>query len=129
MANHARVLFAGAGLIVIIAVLAMGCTSTTAPATPSTVATTAPAGSVSAVTIQNFAFSQATITVAAGTTVTWTNKDGTAHTVTSDSGDPVAFDSGSIAPGGTYQFTFTQTGVYPYHCTYHPHMTGTVTVQ
>ena len=60
-------------------------------------ATQAPAISAVAVTIQNFAFTPAAITVAAGTTVTWTNKDAATHTVTSNAGDPAAFDSGPVS--------------------------------
>ncbi len=60
-----------------------------------------------------------------GQTVTWSNRDSAAHTVTSDTG---AFDSQNLDVGASYQFTFTQTGNYTYHCTYHTWMTGKVTV-
>ncbi len=75
--------------------------------------------------IENMAFSPATITVPLNTTVTWTNMDGTAHTVTSTMG---VFDSGSIADNGTFSYTFTTAGSYNYECTFHPSMTGTVVV-
>ena len=75
--------------------------------------------------IQNMGFSPSTITVSLNTTVTWTNKDGIAHTVTSDSG---LFDSGSIGDGQTYSHTFTSVGTYSYKCSYHSSMTGTVIV-
>lgn len=78
-----------------------------------------------AVYIQNMAFNPATITVPAGTTITWTNKDGMAHTVTSDT---AIFDSGSIASNGTYSRTFPTAGTFPYHCSIHPSMTATVIV-
>ncbi len=78
------------------------------------------------VTISNFAFSPATVTVAVGTTVTWTNKDSVAHTVTSDTG---AFDSGNLSPNGTYSYKFTTSGTFPYHCGIHTYMKGTVIVQ
>jgi plastocyanin len=77
------------------------------------------------VLIQNYAFSPATITVAANTIITWTNKDGVGHTVTSDTG---VFESGTINTNGTYSYTFTTPGTYPYHCTPHPYMTATVIV-
>ncbi len=78
------------------------------------------------VTIQNFAFSPAHLSVAPGTTVTWTNKDSVAHTVTSDtSAWP---DSGSVNTGQTFSFTFKKAGTYTYHCSIHPSMVGTVTV-
>ena len=57
--------------------------------------------------------------------VTWTNNDDKPHTVTSDTGD---FDSGPIGPGEQWMWTFTQSGTYDYHCTYHEEMTGTVDV-
>jgi len=78
-----------------------------------------------AVTISNFAFQPASLQIAAGTTVTWTNSDGTAHTVTSDNGD---FDSGSLAPGATFTQTFMTPGTYTYHCQIHPFMTATIVV-
>jgi plastocyanin len=78
------------------------------------------------VTIQGFAFSPATLTVPVNTTVTWTNKDGTTHTVTSDTG---AFDSGSIAANQSYSFKFSSTGTYSYHCSIHPEMKGQIVVQ
>ena len=78
------------------------------------------------ITIQNFSFQPATVTVPAGTTVTWTNMDSTTHTSTSDTG---AWDSGSIPQGHSFSFTFTQVGTFPYHCAIHPNMHGTVIVQ
>ena len=75
--------------------------------------------------IQDMAFNPSTITVAAGTTIKWTNKDLVGHTVTSDSG---AFGSGTLATGDIFTFTFTVSGSYPYHCTPHPTMTATVVV-
>ncbi|HET6924285.1 MAG TPA: cupredoxin family copper-binding protein [Candidatus Saccharimonadales bacterium] len=80
------------------------------------------------VTIQNFAFSPANLTVPQGTAVTWTNKDSTAHTVTSDSGGPFVLNSGTIEPGLTFSTTLNKTGTFPYHCSIHPNMKGTITV-
>ena len=79
-----------------------------------------------AISISGFAFSPASTTVKSGTVVTWTNKDGVSHTVTSNNGGFPS--SGNIAPNGTYVVTFTATGTYNYHCSIHPSMTGTVTV-
>jgi plastocyanin len=70
-------------------------------------------------------YSPATLSVKAGTTVTWVNKDTTAHTVTSTTG---LFDSGRIDPGGSYRYTFTQPGTQQYYCTYHTWMKATVVV-
>ena len=75
--------------------------------------------------IQGMAFSPSTITVAAGTTVTWTNKDAVTHNVTSN---PALFSSGGMGNGATYSFTFANTGTFNYSCTIHPSMTGTVIV-
>ena len=75
--------------------------------------------------IQGMAFSPVTLTVTAGTTVTWTNKDAMAHTVTSDS---TLFVSGNIVANGTYSYTFNSAGTYPYHCAIHPTMKAKVIV-
>lgn len=75
--------------------------------------------------IQSMAFVPSNISVTAGTTVTWTNKDPVAHTVTSNTN---IFDSGTIPANGTYSHMFSSAGSYPYHCTIHPSMSATVTV-
>ncbi len=75
--------------------------------------------------IQNMAFDPGTITITVNTTVTWTNKDAVAHTVTSDNG---SFDSGNIPANGTFSHTFSTAGSFSYHCTIHPYMTGVVKV-
>jgi plastocyanin len=77
------------------------------------------------VSIINFDFVPYQISIAAGDTVTWTNNDAVAHTSTSDTN---VWDSGNLAPGQSYSFVFTTAGSYPYHCTYHPSMTGIVSV-
>lgn len=78
------------------------------------------------VIIQNFAFNPNSITVPVGTTVTWTNRDSAVHNAISDTG---AFASENLNQGESYSFTFTQAGTYPYTCTIHPQMKGTVVVQ
>jgi len=78
------------------------------------------------VVIENFAFSPATLTVSVGTTVTWTNNDSTAHTVTSRT---QTFDSGRLSQGQSFSYTFNQKGDFEYYCTYHPNMTGKVSVE
>lgn len=77
------------------------------------------------VQISNFAFSPATITVKAGTTVTWTNKDSIKHSATADDN---SFDTGLIAQNDSASYTFKKPGTYHYHCTPHPYMKGTVIV-
>lgn len=84
-------------------------------------------GATSSVTIENFAFSPANITVKKGTTVTWTNRDSTTHTVTETDGKDGP-KSGNLANGKSYQFTFNTVGTFKYACSIHPDMVGTVTV-
>jgi plastocyanin len=93
-------------------------------AAPAQIAATAP----DAVTIDNFAFGPAAITVAAGTKVTWTNRDDEPHTVTS-ADDPKLFKSAALDTGDSFSFTFDKPGTYRYFCSIHPHMTGTVVVK
>lgn len=78
-----------------------------------------------AMNIQNMAFEKSSVTVSVGTTVTWTNRDGAAHTVTSDGG---LFGSDLLATGKSFSFTFTKEGIYRYSCGPHPSMQGTVVV-
>lgn len=88
------------------------------PATPVNEVTTA------AVTIKSFAFSPATLTVKAGTTVTWTNQDSATHDVKGD-----AFASEPLSQGETFSFTFDKAGSYDYICSFHPSMTGKIIVE
>ena len=83
-------------------------------------------GATHAVAIADFAFSPATLAIAAGDTVTWTNEDAVAHTATSTTG---AFDSGLLDQGESFSLTFTTPGTYDYLCTPHPSMTGRIVVQ
>ena len=100
-----------------------GMTSTTGSTSGTTGGSTSPG--TNEVWIQGMAFSPATITVTAGTTITWTNKDAVAHTVTSTTS---LFSSPSIGPNGTYSHLFSTAGTYNYFCTIHPSMTATVIV-
>lgn len=68
-----------------------------------------------------------TISLATQATVKWANADGTAHTVTDDGGG-ATFNSGNLGTGGTFSHTFTVPGNYPYHCSIHPTMVGTIVV-
>jgi nitrite reductase (NO-forming) len=80
------------------------------------------------------AYTPPVITVEAGTTVTWTNEDAIVHTVTSGTASDTAgtfdgtFDSGDMAEGDTFSFTFDEPGEFPYFCIPHPWMQGTVIV-
>ena len=108
-----------------------GCGSTTSPSgeAPSSSAPAAGSGtetaSAAVITIKNFTFTTPD-SVSPGAKITVDNKDGVAHTVTSDSGG--AFDS--PAPPGNSSFTAPTTpGSYPFHCNIHPEMHGTLVVQ
>ena len=85
----------------------------------------APPAGPNAVNIDGFAFAPATLTVKAGSTVTWTNKDEDPHTVVAGDG---SFRSQVLSSGGTYQFTFPTAGNFDYICSIHPFMHGTVVV-
>lgn len=78
------------------------------------------------VQIVNFSFQPGTVTISQGTTVAWTNQDTAPHTATSDTG---AFDTGRLSQGQSGSITFNQAGTFPYHCSVHPNMHGTVIVQ
>jgi plastocyanin len=80
------------------------------------------------VKIDNFSFAPATLTVAVGTTVTWTNRDDIPHTVVSTE-EPKAFKSKVLDTDEKFSFTFSKAGTYPYFCSVHPKMTGTVVVK
>ncbi len=106
--------------------------ATTAPTTAPVASAAAPSdaggggGGGNAVTIQNFAFGPADLTVAVGTTVTWTNMDSATHTVTADDG---SFDSNNLATSATFTQTFSTAGTFTYHCKIHSTMKATVTVK
>jgi plastocyanin len=114
--------------------------NTPAATTPTTITNTPPtstatptskplSGSTQVVSILtgsngSFIFSPASLTITVGATVIWKNMSSAPHTITSDDGQ--TFDSGTIAPGGTYKFKFKSAGTYPYHCNYHPYMKATI---
>lgn len=100
-----------------------GPTSTDAPAATTSATDPAPAGQ-QAVTIDDFAFSPAELTVPLGTTVVWTNNDNAQHSITGDDG----LSSPGLGQGDTYEHTFTTAGTYAYACGIHRSMRGTVVV-
>ena len=102
------------------------------PATPNMPAgtsapTTAPAAPVAgnAVSIDNFAFAPATLTVPRGSTVTWTNRDEEPHTVVANDG---SFHSPGMDSQATFSYTFAKAGTFDYVCSIHPYMHATVVV-
>jgi len=76
--------------------------------------------------IQNYSYQPAMLTVQVGDMVEWTNQDASTHTVTSDND---IFDSGALPQFSSFSYTFNTIGDYPYHCTPHPFMTGTIYVR
>ena len=77
------------------------------------------------ITIDNFTFAPAELTVKVGTTVTWTNHDDIPHTIVSAG----KFRSKALDTDNSFSFTFTAAGDYKYFCSLHPHMTGTIKVE
>jgi plastocyanin len=123
-------------LVLFLVILIAGCTSAvnqqtpvvggTEPPQPNAGTSATPAAPTNVeVRIMNFAFDPSEITVTQGSTVTWTNEDSMAHTVTSDGGN---FESPSIARGQSFSHTFNSAGTFSYQCSLHPSMTGKVTV-
>ena len=110
----------------VLAVCAASCKSSSTSPTP------IPAGP-STVLVPNGAsvgqgpgYAPASLTVTAGTTVTWGNNDGVVHTTTADAGQ---WDSQSVNAGMTFAFKFNTPGTFKYHCTLHSFMIGTIVVQ
>jgi plastocyanin len=85
-----------------------------------------PGQSSNTVAIRNFAFAPQVLTIAAGTTVTWTNADDEPHLVAAAD---KSFRSAALDTGGSFAFTFAKAGEYAYFCALHPHMTGKIIVR
>jgi len=113
-----KIFYSGALAIVLAALVFISCSKSYNSGN-----TTAP--TAASVTIKNMAFTPASLSVSAGTTVTWTNSDTTMHTVTADNG---SFNSGNIAIGATYSRAFNSAGTFSYHCALHPEMLGKIVV-
>lgn len=111
------------GPALLLSVLAVGCASQSA-ASPS------PAAATTQISIKGFAFNPNQPSVTKGATITWTNDDGTTHTVTSGvPGTPTGKFDQSVDAGKTFSFTFTDAGTYEFFCNIHNSMRGTVTVK
>ena len=78
------------------------------------------------VVVRNFMFTPMSLTVPAGTTVTWTNLDDEPHTVASDAG---LFRSGALDTNDSFSFKFAKPGTYHFTCSIHPQMVGTIVVK
>jgi len=134
MSRSARQLALSFGAVV--AVIALGAcgssskgnSSATTAASAGTTATTAggaAAATAGAVQIKGFAFKPGDLTIKTGTEVTWTNEDSTTHKIKSDDG---SFNSEGLGNGATFSHTFDKAGTFPYICSIHPTMKGTITV-
>ena len=107
---------------------AVGVTALLAAALPELAgeAVVAAAASPATVDIDNFAFAPATLTVTAGTTVTWKNEDDSPHRIGEKNG---TFKSAALDTDDTFSHTFAAPGEYPYICTIHPYMVGKIVVK
>ena len=101
-------------------------TGTAAP--PAETSSATPEGTTAEVSIADFAYDPATVTVKAGTAVSWTNEDAAAHTATISTGAR-KFDTETIEEGQTATVTFNTPGTYAYTCVFHPLMKGTLVVE
>jgi amicyanin len=104
------------GVLGVLAGVAVMATVMAAPAAPES----------TEVKIDNFTFGPHSVTIKAGTTVTWINEDDIPHTVASSS---KAFKSKVLDTDDKFSFTFTTAGTFEYFCSLHPHMTGTIVVE
>jgi len=78
------------------------------------------------VKVENFSFQPGTLTVKAGTTVTWVNHDDEPHTVNENN---KTFKSGTLDTDAKFSYKFTSPGTYSYFCSLHPRMTGQIIVK
>ena len=104
---------------------AVGPTPNLTPTSPAIFAATVTI-QANARTLSTAAFVPNPVIVSSGGVVTWSNTDTTTHDMVEDGG---AWDSGRMAPGGGFDFTFSSKGSFPYHCSIHSGMVGTVVVQ
>ncbi len=136
--RKAKAVYLGTFVLLMVAIAAFySCGSSTPRTTAATVSSTSakivtcPTSSVTAVSISNFVFQPASVSIAVNDIVKWTNNDSATHTVTS--GAPGAidgkFDTGNLALNATMCVQFLIAGSYNYFCNIHTFMTGTVTVQ
>jgi plastocyanin len=111
-----------------LAIAVMAVLSAAAPLAPNpggVAVEAAPVARGAIIKIANFDFGPATITVPAGSSVTWVNNDDDAHSVVADNH---AFHSAPLDTGESFSFTFAAPGTYIYHCGLHPQMIGKVVV-
>ena len=113
--------------LVVVLLLLTGCNSYSSEQKESTQPAVQNSANTNAV-IEGFKFRPPSMQTEVGKTITWTQKDSAAHTVTSTSG-PESFDSGRLGKGQKFSQTFSKPGTYQYKCTIHPSMKGTIVVK
>jgi len=118
--SHVRALAAVAAVALLAGCGGGGGSTASAPPAAS------PSGSGASITISNFKFSPATLTVRHGARIAVSNDDSAPHTVTADDGH--SFDSGTVKTGGSGTITAPRAGRYPFHCTIHAFMKGALVV-
>jgi len=105
----------------------MGMSNMNMPAKPRTAAKNMQSGTAAnQVVIENFSFAPATLTVKAGTKVTWINRDDVPHTVNEND---KRFKSGTMDTDEQFSYTFSSPGTFSYFCALHPRMTGQIIVK
>lgn len=107
-------------------ILGSGSSGSQTPAAKTVKATHTPPSNPDALLIANAKYRPKNLTVKVGTTLTWTNADSVPQSVTSDA--PGLFDSGLLAPGATFSYTFAAVGIFPYHSSATNSTFGSVTV-
>lgn len=114
--------------IIVLAIVLVGCSSASTTTTAASSTTAAPSSGAATVQVnmQGMAFDPQTVTIKVGDTVTWTNKDDVSHNATAVD---KSWKTETFGKDGTGSVTFTTAGTFPYICTVHPNMTGTVIVQ
>ena len=116
--------------LLVIAIIFTGCagngkTVSTTAAETSSATTAGSADAKNEIIIESNSFKPGSLTIKAGDTVKWINKDSYSHTVTAKAGE---FDSGNMASGAEFSFTFDKEGTYDYICGIHTFMTGKIIV-
>jgi len=124
MSAPSRLVFdSGIIILLFLACMVAGCSSTTRPIPGAT------ADGDNVITILDSKFDPSVITLKTGEEVIWVNQDGISHSIVSDTGSPAAFSSALLPEGEFYRFALTRPGTYTYYCLIHPSMKGTIVVE